>query len=259
MADRPLALVTGASGGIGLDLARRAAQDGYDLVLTARRREALEAAAGEIASRYRVTTSVIADDLADPSAPARIWAQIDRPVDVLVNNAGFGVFGEFAEQDPADVDGMVQVNVAALTSLTRLALPGMLERGTGGVLNVASVAGFLSGPLLAVYYATKNYVVALTEAIAEENAGSGVTISALCPGPVTTGFQDRAGVQASRMREMSYMDSPTCARIGWEGFRDGRRIIIPGASNQVTVFGPRILPRRLMTKMVLRVQDHVDG
>ena len=159
MTDRPLALITGASGGIGLDLARCAAADGYDVVLTARRKDALEAAAGEIASRYRVSASVIAEDLTDPEAPARIVAGIDRPIDVLVNNAGFGIWKSFVESDATDIDDMVRVNVAALTTLTRLVLPGMIERGRGGVLNVASVAGFMSGPHAATYYATKNYVL----------------------------------------------------------------------------------------------------
>ncbi len=254
MSNRSLALITGASGGIGLELARCAAADGHDLILTARRREALEAAAGEIASRYRVTTAVIADDLDDPAAVARIAAQIDRPVDVLVNNAGFGTWQPFTDTDPTDIDGMVRVNVGALTALTRTYLPGMLERGRGGILNVASVAGFLSGPNAAVYYATKNYVLALSEALAVEAGGSGVTVSALCPGPVETGFQARAGMGGTRMKRMSMMDARTCAEQGWSGFRAGRRTIIPGVGNKALAQVPRLMPRRLMTRMVGMVQ-----
>ncbi len=252
--DRPLALITGASGGIGLDLARNAASDGYDVVLTARRRDVLEAAAGEIASRYRVSASVIADDLTDPAAPARVIGEIDRPIDVLINNAGFGIVGPFAETEPAELDAMVDLNIGALTALTRLVLPGLLERKRGGILNVASIAGFLSGPNLAVYFATKNYVLALSEALAEEVAGSGVTISALCPGPVATGFQERAGVGGSKMKNMAMMDSATCAKIGWAGFRSHKRVIVPGASNKALAQIPRLLPRRLMTHMVGRSQ-----
>lgn len=254
MTERPLALITGASGGLGLDLARCAARDGHDVVLTARSRAALETAADEIASRYRVTTSVIADDLADPAAPARILASIERPLDVLVNNAGFGSWGPFAESDPAGIAGMIGVNVTALTLLSRLALPGMLKRGRGGILNVASVAGFLSGPHLAVYYATKNYVVALTEALGEEVAATGVTVTALCPGPVATGFQERAGVHVSRLKERTMMDSATCAEAGWKGFRSGHQLVIPGAGNRLLTFSPRLLPRRLVTHIVGRAQ-----
>lgn len=254
MSDRPLALITGASGGIGLELARCAAADGHDLILTARRREALEAAAGEIASRYRVTTAVIADDLDDPAAVERIAAQIDRPVDVLVNNAGFGMWQPFVGTEPDEINGMVRVNVGALTALTRTYLPSMLERGRGGILNVASVAGFLSGPNAAVYYATKNYVLALSEALAAETRGSGVTVSALCPGPVETGFQERAGMGGTRMKSMSMMDARTCAEHGWNGFRAGRPTIIPGVGNKALAQVPRFMPRRLMTRMVGMVQ-----
>jgi len=255
---RPLALITGASGGIGLELARCAAADGHDLVLVARRREVLEAAAGEIASRYRVTTAVLVDDLADPAAPARISAAVERPVDVLVNNAGFGIWRPFTDTDPAEIDGMVQVNVAALTALTGLFLPGMVERGRGGILNVASVAGFLSGPNAAVYYATKNYVLALSEGLAEEVAGAGVTVSALCPGPVETGFQERAGMAQTPMKNAAKMDARTCAEIGWRGFRRGRRVIVPGAGPKVLAQVQRFVPRRLMTRLIAGVQ-HPDA
>lgn len=258
MSERPLALVTGASGGIGLELARCAAADGHDLVLVARRGDALEAVAGELASRYRVGAQTIVADLEDPAAVGLIGARLERPVDVLVNNAGFGIWRAFGATEPAEVDGMVAVNVAALTSLTRAHLPGMVERGRGGVLNVASVAGFLSGPNAAVYYATKNYVVALTEGLAVEVRGTGVTVSALCPGPVETGFQDRAGMGETSMKSMAMMDARTCAETGWRGFRAGRVLVIPGAGNKALAKVPRLMPRQLMARMVAGVQrpDH---
>ena len=258
MSERPLALVTGASGGIGLELARCAAADGHDLVLVARRGGALEAVAGELASRYRVGAQTIVADLEDPAAVGLIGDRLERPVDVLVNNAGFGIWRAFGATEPAEVDGMVAVNVAALTSLTRAHLPGMVARGRGGVLNVASVAGFLSGPNAAVYYATKNYVVALTEGLAVEVRGTGVTVSALCPGPVETGFQDRAGMGETSMKSMAMMDARTCAETGWRGFRAGRVLVIPGAGNKALAKVPRLMPRQLMARMVAGVQrpDH---
>ncbi len=255
MPERPLALITGASGGIGLDLARCAAADGFDVALAGRRIDALEAAAGEISSRYQVNAAVLAGDLLHDGAPARLLAEIDRPIEVLVNNAGFGVLGQFADMAEDDIDGMLRVNVASLTTLTRRVLPTMLERGSGGILNVASVAGFLSGPNFAVYYATKNYVLSLSEALAEEAAAAGVTVTALCPGPVSTGFQDRAGFATSRMKDLSMMDSATCAAAGWRGLRTGKRVVVPGASNKVLAQAPRLLPRRLLTRIVGKVQE----
>lgn len=252
---RPYAVITGASSGIGLELARAAAADGYDLLLTARRADLLEGIAGEITSRYRVAAAVHVSDLADPTAIDELVNAIERPVDVLINNAGFGDWGAFADGDPDVYRDMIQVNVTALTLLTRAFLPGMLERRSGRILNVASIAGFLSGPRMAVYYATKNYVVSLTEGIAEEIDGSGVTATALCPGPVATGFQDRAGMHGSKLKDATMMDAATCARIGWDGMLRGRRLVVPGLTNRATLVAPRLLPRRLMTRVVARVQE----
>lgn len=252
---RPYAVITGASSGIGLELARTAAADGHDLLLTARRAELLNGIAGEIASRYRVATAIHVADLADPAAIDTLVAAIDRPVDVLVNNAGFGDWGAFADGDPDVYRDMIHVNVTALTLLTRALLPGMLERGSGRILNVASIAGFLSGPRMAVYYATKNYVVSLSEGLAEELAGTGITVTALCPGPVETGFQDRAGMHGSKLKDAAMMDAATCARIGWDGMRRGRRLVIPGFANRVLLVAPRLLPRRVMTGIIGRVQE----
>ena len=255
MNDRQLALVTGASNGIGLELAHCAARDGYDLVLTARRLDVLEALAGELASRYRVHVQVVADDLADSAACARIIGQIERPIDVLVNNAGFGAWDRFVTTDAQVLDEMVEVNVAAVTRLARLTLPGMLERGRGGILNVASLAGFFPGPGAATYYATKHYVVALSEALAIEAAPRGVTITALCPGPVETGFADRAGMNIEGMRAAGVMDAKTCAEMGWNGFRKGKRIVLPGTAGKALVFGLRFLPRRAVGHFAEKIQE----
>ena len=247
MSERPLAVITGASGGIGLELARCAAADGFDLVLVARRRDVLDAVAGEIQSRYRVSAAVIDEDLGEPGAAARLLAQIERPIEVLVNNAGFGIWESFAESDAAEIDAMVALNVAALTTLTRAVLPAMIERRSGGILNVASVAGFMPGPHAATYYATKNYVLALSEGIAQEVDQFGVTVSALCPGPVATGFQDRSGQGESLVKGPLVMQADEVARIGWKLFRGGRRVIVPGFGNKaLTQLGWSISKAELM-------------
>ena len=255
MTDRPLALITGASNGIGLELAHCAARDGHDLVLTARSQDRLDALAGELASRYRVAAQVVADDLADPAAAGRILAAIDRPIDVLVNNAGFGAWQDVADTDATVLDEMVEVNVAAVTRLARAVLPGMLERRRGRILNVASLAGFFPGPGAAVYYATKHYVIAFSESLAIEVEGSGVVVSALCPGPVATGFADRAGLDVESMRGMAVLDARTCAEAGWRGLMAGRRIIIPGTGLRAMALVPRFVPRSVMAWGAKRVQN----
>ncbi|NNG02735.1 MAG: SDR family NAD(P)-dependent oxidoreductase, partial [Inquilinus sp.] len=195
---RPIALVTGASAGIGAELAARAAADGFDLVLTARRTAPLEALAERLRKRYGAESTIIAADLATARGPAGLLKEIagrGLAIDVLVNNAGFGAAGRFDMMDAKTVDGMIAVNIAAVTRLARALLPGMLERPRGGVLNVASTAAFQPGPMMAVYYATKSYVLSFSEARWEETRGSGVTVTALCPGPTRTEFQARAKME----------------------------------------------------------------
>src|SRR5687767_6476364 len=198
---RPLALVTGASAGIGTELARLLAVD-HDLILTARRAEPLHALAAAVEQSHATTCHVFPADLADPAAPRQLFDAITAAgltVDVLVNNAGFGDLGPFAKADTAKILRMIQVNVTALTELTALFLPGMLSRNRGRVLNVGSIAGFQPGPLMAVYYATKAYVNSFSEALSSELQGTGVTVTALCPGPVATEFAGVAGMQRTRV------------------------------------------------------------
>jgi short-subunit dehydrogenase len=203
------ALITGASSGIGLDLARLFAADGHDVVLIARSEDKLREVAQELTAKHGVVAHVIAADLAKADAPQSIFDRAPA-IDILVNNVGFGTSGKFAETDlRAELD-MIQVNIAALTHLTKLFLPPMLQRGHGRFLNVASTAAFQPGPLMAVYYATKAYVLSFSEAIAEELSGTGVSVTVLCPGPTATGFQKAANLGTEAllkvMRPVSSMD-----------------------------------------------------
>ncbi|HEY7216177.1 MAG TPA: SDR family oxidoreductase [Thermoanaerobaculia bacterium] len=259
MAARQTALVTGASGGIGWELARAFAAGGYDLVLVARSGGKLEQLAGELRNRHGVAVRVLAKDLTAHGAPDEIFQELEgvgTAVDVLVNNAGFATFGPFAETDLASELEEIQLNVAVLTHLTKRFLPGMLARRRGGVLNVASTAAFQPGPLMAVYYATKAYVLSFSEALGEELRGGGVTVTALCPGPTATGFQARAEMQDSGLftGPLKVMDAAAVARAGYEGFQKGKRIVIPGLINKLGVQSVRVSPRALATRLVGAMQ-----
>jgi short-subunit dehydrogenase len=250
--DAETALITGASSGIGLEFARLFAADGTALVLVARGREKLEALAGDLGRRHGVSVRVLAEDLADPAAPDRILAELGRQgllVDVLVNNAGFGARGTVAGLDLRRQLEMIQVNVTALTHLTRLLLPGMLERRRGGVLNVASTAAFQPGPNLAVYYATKAYVLSFSEALAEEVKGRQVTVCCLAPGPTVTNFAATAEMEATRLFRLGALGAPTVARAGYRAFRRGRVLVVPGWRNRLGVFGVRLLPRAVARRV----------
>jgi short-subunit dehydrogenase len=256
---RQTALITGASGGIGLELARRFAAGGYDLVLVARSTARLEELAGEL-RKHGGAVLVLAKDLAKPESPEEVFRELEAAgvaVDVLVNNAGFATYGPFVETDLGRELEELQLNVVTLTHLTKKLLPGMLARRRGGVLNLASTAGFQPGPLMAVYYATKAYVISFSEALAEELSGTGVAVSVLCPGPTATGFQKRAGMEASKLFSgmLQVADAAAVARAGYEGFRAGKRIVIPGLINKVGVQSIRVSPRALITKMVKRMQE----
>jgi short-subunit dehydrogenase len=262
MPDRPTALVTGASSGIGLEIARELAARGHDLVLVARSRDRLQAEAGRLQQQHGIRVHALAEDLASPDAPARIQAALDRQsivIDVLVNNAGYGVYGRFVET-PLDRElAMIQLNVVALTELTKRFLPGMVARRQGRVLNVASTAAFQPGPLMAVYYATKAYVLSVSEALASELEHSGVTVTTLCPGPTASGFQAAAGQQHSRLvKGRRLPDSASVARRGVDGLFRGERVVIPGARNWLLAQSIRFLPRRRVADAVKRMQEPTD-
>ena len=255
---RKTALITGASSGIGLELARAAAADGCDLVLVARSKDALERLAEELRGAHGVAARVIAKDLAEPQAPAEIAAELAAAgvnVEVLVNDAGVGTWGRFADRDPEGEMRTVRVNVAALTHLAALFLPEMVRRGSGRVLNVASTAAFQPGPLMAVYYASKAYVLSFSEALAAELAATGVTVTVLCPGPTRSDFQRRAGMHKVRIASgtIAMQSCATVARAGWRGMRRGKRVVIPGWINKALVQSVRFGPRRLVAAVALRL------
>ena len=259
---RQIALITGASSGIGAALASRFAEHGYDLVIVARGRQALQALANELTHQHGIAVTVIPKDLAISSAPDELAAQLQQQgihVDVLVNNAGFATYGLFAEIDLKAEQDMMQVNMVTLTHLTKLLLPGMLQRGRGKILNVASTAAFQPGPLMAVYYATKAYVLSFSEALAEELRGSGVSVTALCPGPTRSGFQERAKMQQSRLVQGEIMDVDTVARAGYQGLIGNKRIVIPGGQNKLLAFATRLLPRNLVTRLARQAQERVPA
>ena len=250
------ALITGASSGIGYDLARLFAADGYDLVLVARTESKLRALAQQLEGEHGVSVRVLPFDLTDPAAPARIF-EAAGPVNVLVNNAGFGTAGQFATETDARMElEMLQVNIVALTHLTKLFLPPMVARGAGQILNVASTAAFQPGPLMAVYYATKAYVLSFSEAIAEELSGSGVSVTALCPGPTATAFAETADMTDRRLfRLKKPMTSLQVARIGFEAMKRGRRVVVTGLSNKILAQSVRLSPRALTVKITKRLQE----
>jgi uncharacterized protein len=257
------ALITGASSGIGLDFARLFAEGGYDVVLVARTESKLKALADELSMKHGVRALAVAADLADPAAPGRLMERLKAEgvrVDVLVNNAGYAGYGAFAETDAKIELDMIQVNIGALTALTKAVLPGMLARKSGRILNMASTAAFQPGPLMAVYYATKAYVLSFSEALANETQGTGVTITCLCPGPTKTGFQERAKMEESKLvKGKEIMDSLTVARAGYEGLHQGRPVVIPGFMNKMLVQSVRFLPRTTVTNIVRKVQDRAQA
>lgn len=254
MSAQRVAVVTGASSGIGLELTRLLAAAGHDLVLVARNEGALRRVAQETEAAYRTSAHLLPLDLADPASPAAIHDYCRSKglaPDTLVNNAGFATNGLFAHTDLGSELAQVQVNITSLMHLSKLFLPGMLNRGTGRILNVASTAGFQAGPYMAVYYASKAFVISLSEALAEEVRGSGVTVTVLCPGPTRTDFQRRAGIEhAAIAREILMMDAAAVARAGYEGMVKGVPLVIPGFRNKAGTWFVKIAPRFLSRRIV---------
>jgi short-subunit dehydrogenase len=265
------ALITGASFGIGLELARIFAREGYSLVLVARSADKLRQLASELEKAHGTRSLILAVDLTEPGAPAYVLDQTTRAdiqVDVLVNNAGFGQYGLFAENDLEECLRQIQLNVATLTHLTRLYLPAMIERAKvettaerksggilGGILNVASTAAFQPGPLMAVYFATKAYVLHFSEALANELNGSGVTVTALCPGATATEFHKRANATGMNLLKFGAMDARTVAEDGYRAFAAGKPVVISGFKNWLLAQSVRLSPRRIVTAIARKTQE----
>jgi short-subunit dehydrogenase len=254
-------LITGASSGIGLELARCFAADKSTLVLVARTTAALENLAGELRREHGIMVHVLTADLSRAETPGKIFSELAGRgviVDVLVNNAGFGLQGAFASLTLQRQLEMIQVNITALTQLTGLFLPGMLQRKRGGILNVGSVAGFLPGPYMAIYYASKAFVQSFNEALAEETTGSGLSIGVLSPGPTESNFGLVARGGKPRRIQRKRMSARAVALHGHQNFRAGRVVTVPGMLNRLLVFAPRVSPRSLARKMVKGYNQSTD-
>ena len=251
------ALVTGASGGIGRVFAVKLAREGYDVVVAARSKGKLEAVAKEIEG-HGVRGLVIESDLSKPEAPKELFDAVRKEglqVDVLINNAGFATYGRFDSIELERELAMINLNVSALVHLTRLFAPEMVARKKGRIVNVASTASFQPGPLMANYYASKAYVLHFSEAIANELAGTGVTVTALCPGPTASGFQERAGMEDVKLVKSGLMSAEKVVEIGYKGMLKGRPVVIPGFKNRMLAQSTRFFPRKMTVKVVRNMQS----
>jgi uncharacterized protein len=255
-------LITGASGGIGYELAKLFARDHYNLILVARSGDKLAQLAGELQAQHGVTVKTISLDLAAPPAVKFLFDQLQRErveVDILVNNAGYGGFGDFAMMPEDEILGQIDLNIRALTHLTRLLLPSMVVRRPGRIMNVASTAAFQAGPLMSVYYATKAYVLSFSEAIANELRNSGVTVTCFCPGATHTGFAKRAGTEGSRLfKTLGAMNADKVALDGYRALMEGRTVAISGVHNWLVAESTRFAPRRMVTAISRWVAEKVE-
>jgi len=250
------ALITGASAGIGRELAKLFAKGGYSVVLAARNGARLDQFADELQRQFTISVKAFALDLGSASAPQFLFDQVEREtigIDVLVNNAGYGKLGAFADVPLEESLGQIELNITALTHLTKLFLGPMLERKSGKILNVASTAGFQPGPLMAVYYATKAYVISFSEALANELRGSGVTVTCLCPGATDTEFQKRAGTEETLLFKLRPMTAKAVAQDGYRALMKGKPLVISGLKNWLLAESLRISPRRVVTAVSRRL------
>lgn len=256
------ALITGASGGIGLELARIHASKGDNLVLVARSRSKLDQLKTELEKQYNIAVHTIGKDLALPNAAREVFEETSRQhiqIDYLVNNAGFGAFGMFAETDWEKELQMINLNITALTQFTKLYVREMVARGSGRIMNVASTAAFQSGPTMAVYYATKAYVLSFSEAVDNEVRDKGVTITAFCPGATETGFQAAAAMEESALvKGKKLPGAREVAECGYRAMMKGKTVAIHGTMNAIMANAVRFLPRSWVVKLTRKVQDRAQ-
>jgi len=244
---KKVALVTGASAGLGVEFARQLSERGRRLVLAARRKERLEGLAAELGK-----ARAVAIDLSKKDAAAKLMADLEangEEIDLLVNNAGFGLIGRFAKADAKRLRQMIDLNVGTLTDLCRAVAPRMIDRKSGGIINVASTAAFQPGPNMAVYFATKAFVLSLTEALHEELKPHGVHVTCLCPGPTRTEFGDVAGFGGNGMFDRVAMESPEVVAAGLEGFDKNKAVVVPGLVNKIGASSTRFAPRSVVRKI----------
>ena len=251
------ALITGASGGIGFELAKLFAADGHDLVLVARSEDKLERIASDFRAQHSIGVEVIAIDLGAAGSAQSVFEKVGS-CDVLVNNAGCATHGKFAEIALEEERSELQLNIVTLTELTKLFLPGMVAQKFGRILNVASTAAFQPGPLMAVYYASKAYVLSFSEAIANELRATGVTVTCLAPGATDMGFQGRAKMGDVPLFKFGVADAAEVAKSGYEGLMKGKTLVVPGFKNKAIAFSTRLSPRALITKISRAVIERRD-
>lgn len=247
-------LVTGASTGIGYELSKLFAKDKHNLILVSRNKNKLQSVKNELL-KYNIDIKILALDLESSEDIQSLFNYIEinkLAVNILINNAGIGTFGDFNDIEWSKEEALIDINIKALTQLTKYFLPKIIDYKNGGVLNVASTAAFCSGPRMAAYYASKAYVLNLTEAIYEEYKGNGINISCLCPGPVKTSFQGKAGIKKSEAAKKYLMDAEEVAKVCYKDFNKGKLIIIPGMKNKLLVMGNKLLPRSISRKIILK-------
>lgn len=251
--------ITGATSGIGYELALHCALRGHNLILTGRNEPVLKKMAEELTKRFSIAVNPITIDLSELDAPERLWEKAnnnDMTVDILINNAGAGIYGPFSNSLWHDQLNMLNVNIIALTRLTRLALPGMISRGEGKILNIASTAGFRPGPLMAVYFASKAFVISFSQALSEELRGSGVTVTSFCPGATRTNFAKTAGLDESQFFKLKKQADPKSVAVAaYNSMMKGQELAVHGLVNRVMVFVLKFIPRRVVLYLSRSVRE----
>ena len=248
-------LITGGTEGIGLELAKLFGADKHNLIVVARNKDKLEEIKNKFENEYKITVEIIQTDLCVDKFCEKIIKIVEEKnfiVDNLINNAGIGSFGFFVESEEGFEEKLININIIALTTLTKYFVKYMIKRGNGGILNVASTAAFIGGPKMSMYYSSKAYVLSLTEAIHDEVKNLGIRVSCLCPGPVKTSFQEKAGIKKSEKSKKYLMDASRVAEEAYLGFRKGKTIIIPGYKNKLLILGNKLIPRVLSRKIILK-------